>query len=244
MFVLKSSEGRTFLKRFQFQSKPNSLSLTSLFPFAAISFSDFYYLLQNVDVRKTAAKKIIYFLFAIEQVTTDPILFLRFYCFLHEMCCSLEIGWWNKGKTVARIEDWNMQSSTFHFHTLSLHYAIPHINGSRFFRLCCCACNSTAKNVQCNYSIEVNIDVNMHTKLDNRNAISIRSKQQTPEGKKNWSNFFVAVAVLYSTLQCNNILNGFMAHFVYCYSVFLQKGFSIITISEPKTCLLCSLFEK
>lgn len=133
-----------------------------------------------------------------------------------------------------------------HFISIHFHYTMPYpiSMAQGFFVFVVAHATRQQKNVQCNYSIEVNIDVNMHTKLDNRNAISIRSKKQTPEGKKNWSNFFVAVAVLYSTLQCNNILNGFMAHFVYCYSVFLQKGFSIITISEPKTCLLCSPFEK
>lgn len=73
----------------------------------------------------------------------------------------------------------------------------------------CCACNSMtekeqqSRNEQCNYSIEVDIDMN--TKLDNRNAISIWNKQQNTrmtvernEARKKIGAIF-CVAVLYSS---------------------------------------------
>lgn len=137
-----------------------------------------------------------------------------------------------------------------HFISIHFHYYLYPISMAQgflsFFLFICIPfysvlCNSREtqqnKNEQCNYSLKVDNDGDdddcMYTKLDNRNAISIRNNKANTRKQKAYRNkarkkigaIFVVVLLPFciSYFSQYNILNGFMAHFVYCYSFFFFK---------------------
>lgn len=131
---------------------------------------------------------------------------------------------------------------SIHFHstvpTLMAQGFFPYISCIPFYSMSCMQFERRKKNSQTKTSNVITVlksttttTTCTHTELDKRNVTRIRNNEANTKSdcrkkwseKKNWSNFCSCSSVFHTL---SNILNGFMTHFVYCYSFIIEKFFN------------------